>query len=92
MICCAADTQPDAISPSCPGCTCLKVGADRRQHNGNGGACRAADADAVPGAEHERADVQGVALPLWQPGPLHSQQLLEAFQELVCITKRDAIR
>ena len=84
--------QPDAMPASCPGCTCLKVGANRRQHDGNSSAGGAADADAVPRAEHERADVQGVAFPLWQPGSLHSQQLLQALQELVCITSGNDIR
>ncbi len=60
------------------GGTCVEVGAHGGQCDGDGGASGEAHAQRVCAAEHEGAHIQGVAFPLWQPLPIHAQQLLEA--------------
>lgn len=68
------------------GTTCGKVGADGGEHDGDGGARWTPYTQTMRAAEHEWANVEGVAFPLWQPLSVHPQQLLQALQQLICTT------
>lgn len=75
---CMFAAEQGAMLAAKQGGTCGEVGAHGGQRDGDGRASGTAHAQRVCAAEHEGAHIQGVALPFWQPLPIHAQQLLEA--------------